>query len=52
MMNNKVFKRSSCHVAIAYHIYIKQKSEGGPLMNEVDPTLQARRLKEGFPKEH
>ena len=51
-MNNKVFKRSSYHVAIAYHIYIKKMSQRGPLMNEVDPTLRARRLKDGLPREN
>ena len=28
---NKVFRRSSYHVAIAYHIYLKKLAEKGPI---------------------
>lgn len=29
--NNKIFKRASYHVAIAYHVYLKKLREKGPL---------------------
>jgi len=44
---NKAFKRSSYHVAIAYHIYLKGLSEKGITSgNEIDPTYKARLIKE------
>ena len=45
---NKIFKRSAFHVAIAYHIYLNKLREKGPIGNEIDPTYFARRLKEGM----
>lgn len=44
--NNKVFKRSAYHVAICYYIYLKKLKDKGPIGNDIDPTYQARRLKE------
>ncbi len=36
---DKLFKRSSYHVAIAYHIYMaKLKKEGSPSVDMLDPT--------------
>ena len=47
---NKLFKRSSYHVAIAYHIYLKNlKAKGNVIENEIDPTYHAKKLKEGRP---
>jgi len=43
--NNKIFKRSAYHVAIAYHIYLRKIREKGPIGGEIDPTFHARRLK-------
>jgi hypothetical protein len=45
---NKIFKRSAFHVAIAYHIYLNKLREKGPIGSEIDPTYFARRLKEGM----
>jgi len=45
---NKIFKRSAFHVAIAYHIYLNKLREKGPIGLEIDPTYFARRLKEGM----
>lgn len=43
----KPFKRQSYHVAIAYHIYLKQiKSSENPSVHAIDPTYNARRLRE------
>lgn len=48
----KLFKRSAYHVAIAYHIYLKNlKERGGVIGNEIDPTYHARKLKEHRPPE-
>jgi hypothetical protein len=47
---NKIFKRSAYHVAIAYHIYLKKIREKGVIGNEIDPTYYARKLKEGLNK--
>ena len=44
--SNKIFKRSSYHVAICYHIYLKKLREKGPIGSEIDPTIHARKLKE------
>lgn len=44
--DNKIFKRASYHVAIAYHIFLKRMSEKGS--KNIDPTSSARRLKEGL----
>jgi hypothetical protein len=43
----KPFKRQSYHVAIAYHIHLKQvRAEGGEANPRIDPTYPARRLRE------
>lgn len=42
----KIFKRASYHIAIAYHIHIKQCRERGIIGAEMDPAYHARRLKE------
>ena len=42
---NKPFKRQSYHVAIAYHIHLKQVKTTRTV-EYVDPTFPARRLKE------
>lgn len=44
----KLFKRSSFHVGIAYHIYFKKMREKG--LGEMDPTYQARKLREELKK--
>jgi hypothetical protein len=42
----KLFKRQSYHVAIAYHIHLKNiKSKEGK-RPEIDPTYYARKLRE------
>lgn len=48
MLNgNKLFKRGSYHVAIAYHIYVANlKKCGSANRLELDPTYHARKLKE------
>jgi hypothetical protein len=45
---DKPFKRQSYHVAIAYHIFLRNVKGGGsrPGANEIDPTLNARRLRD------
>jgi hypothetical protein len=44
---DKLFKRSSYHVAIAYHIYMaKLKRESCPSADMLDPTYKARMYKE------
>lgn len=48
--DNKIFKRSAYHVAIAYHIYIKKMREKGAQGSEIDPTYSARKLREGMGK--
>lgn len=51
MTQNKIFKRSAYHVAIAYHIYLKKIREKGVIIgNEIDPTFFARKLKESINK--
>ena len=42
---NKPFKRQSYHVAIAYHIHLKQV-RGNKTVEMVDPTYCARKLRE------
>jgi len=48
MSDGKLFKRSSYHVAIAYHIHLKklqeEKKDTSKLMNW-DPTYHARKLR-------
>ena len=47
--DGKLFKRSSYHVAIAYHIHIRNlKASGKELMGarDIDPTFQARKMRE------
>ena len=47
--DSKLFKRASYHVAIAYHIHIKNfKNSGKELTdaNDIDPTYPARVMKE------
>ena len=49
---DKLFKRSAYHVAIAYHIYLKNlNAKGGPIGSDIDPTYYAKKLKEGRPAE-
>ena len=46
--DSKLFKRASYHVAIAYHIHIKNfKNSGKELTdaNDIDPTYPARKMK-------
>jgi hypothetical protein len=50
LTENKIFKRSAYHVAIAYHIYLNKLREKGTIGSEIDPTYFARRLKEGMHK--
>ena len=48
--NNKLFKRQSYHVGIAYYIHYKKVSEGtNGVLNETDydPTFHAKKLREG-----
>lgn len=42
---NKPFKRQSYHVAIAYHIHLKQVKRN-TAVEYVDPTFPARKLRE------
>ena len=42
--DNKPFKRQSYHVAIAYHIHLKQV-KNNKSVEFVDPTYPARRLR-------
>lgn len=43
----KPFKRQSYHVAIAYHIFLKQiKAGSNPSPRDIDPTYNARRLRD------
>lgn len=46
---NKLFKRSSYHVAIAYHIHLKklhlEKADAAKIAN-LDPTYHAKKLRE------
>ena len=42
---NKPFKRQSYHVAIAYHIHLKQV-KNTKAVEYVDPTFPARKLRE------
>ena len=42
---NKPFKRQSYHVAIAYHIHLKQV-KGSKTVEYVDPTFPAKKLRE------
>ena len=43
----KPFKRQSYHVAIAYHIFLKQIKAGpNPSPRDIDPTYNARRLRD------
>ncbi len=43
----KPFKRQSYHVAIAYHIYMRQVKEGSnPNATNIDPTFNARKLRD------
>lgn len=45
--DEKIFKRSAYHVAIAYHIYLKGLYEQGITSgNLIDPTYKARLVKE------
>lgn len=45
--DDKIFKRSAYHVAIAYHIYLKGLYEQGITSgNLIDPTYKARLVKE------
>lgn len=46
----KPFKRQSYHVAIAYHIHLKQVRESRPA-EYVDPTYAARKLREQAQKD-
>lgn len=49
----KPFKRQSYHVAIAYHIYLKQIKMVGPLSpRDIDPTYNARRLRDQNQKQN
>ena len=44
--SGKLFKRASYHVAITYHIHLKKVQEnGGDLQKELDPTYQAKKLR-------
>lgn len=45
---NKLFKRSSYHVAIAYHIYLKklQSKKTDAVKLNLDPTYHAKKLRE------
>ena len=43
----KPFKRQSYHVAIAYHIFLKQIKTGpNPNARDIDPTYNARKLRD------
>lgn len=42
---NKPFKRQSYHIAIAYHIHLKQVKSSKP-QEFLDPTYAARKLRE------
>lgn len=42
----KPFKRQSYHVAIAYHIHLKHLKNGNSEPNLLDPTYNARMLRE------
>ena len=47
--DSKLFKRSSFHVAIAYHIHIRKLKESGKELtgaNDIDPTYKARKMRE------
>jgi hypothetical protein len=46
----KLFKRSSYHVAIAYHIFLSKKPQNSNDIQYSDPTFPARRLKEQYTK--
>jgi hypothetical protein len=46
----KLFKRSSYHVAIAYHIFLSKKPQNSNDIQFSDPTFPARRLKEQYTK--
>lgn len=42
----KPFKRQAYHVAIAYHIYLRSLKKGGSEAGHIDPTYNARKLRE------
>lgn len=42
----KPFKRQSYHVAIAYHIHLKHTKSGSEAAHSIDPTYNARKLRE------
>ena len=44
--DSKLFKRSSYHVAIAYHIYMKNLKDGGKELTGIDPTYPARQMRD------
>jgi hypothetical protein len=51
LTEQKIFKRSAYHVAIAYHIFLSQKSkEGTSDASAFDPTYPARKLKDQITK--
>lgn len=50
LTEQKIFKRSTFHVAIAYHIFISQKGKLVTDSNSFDPTYPARKLKEQINK--
>lgn len=41
----KPFKRQSYHVAIAYHIHLKNSKNANKNSNEIDPTFYAKKLR-------
>ena len=47
---NKIFKRSAYHIAIAYHIYLKKMRLMRAQGSEIDPTSHARKLRESIKK--
>ena len=52
----KLFGRAAYHVAIAYHIHLKETKEKGQVLmndlNRLDPTTPARKLKEASSKDN
>ena len=44
--DSKLFKRSSYHVAIAYHIYMKNLNNNGRELSGIDPTYPARQMRD------